>query len=207
VNSVYHYQANHNLHFPWVFNFSIKKSKVIRKRLGYAVSIAISLALFVLLTFFPFENLFVTFSSPKDSYEYYSFRKSNIQLVLEGNNCDFVVDCRDTDDTYLIIPKNADGWKVGIGANTKRISHQIFDGIVIYLYQYGNSNDYFLTIFDTNGGKINLSDDCNTQFYSLEKNNGLLDKTFITYYAHVPNLDPQYYIIANGEKIVVDQDR
>ena len=55
--------------------------------------------------------------------------------------------------------------------------------------------------------QINLSDDCNTQFYSLEKNNGLLDKTFITYYAHVPNLDPQYYIIANGEKIVVDQDR
>ena len=46
-----------------------------------------------LLGFFPFENLFVTFDSPKAAYNYYhTSEKSIIDIIVEGDACDFVVD-------------------------------------------------------------------------------------------------------------------
>ena len=39
------------------------------------------------------------------------------------------------------------------------------------------------------------------KFYSLKNSNKTLEKVFFTYYTHVTDLDSQYYIIVNGEKI------
>lgn len=180
----------------------IKKSKVIRKRMLYVIFTSISVALIAVLSFLPFENLFITFNSPKAAYEYFSFGKSNIELVVEGNNCDFVIDRKNHSDTYLIIPKTADGWKIGVGLNTKRIVQKLSNGITVYVYQYKNTSDYFITILDTNGGESTVLDDYDTKFYSLERNNDSLGKTFVTYYAHISNFNPQYSVIVNGNKIV-----
>lgn len=181
----------------------IKKSKAICKRVLYAVFTCISAALIVVSAFLPFENLFVTFNSRKAAYEYFNFGKSNIELAVEGDNCDFVVDRKNDSDTYLIIPKTENGWKVGIGLNTKRIVQKISDGIVVYVYQYKNTSDYFITVLNTNGGETSILDDYNTEFYSLKNENDLVGKTFVTYYAHIPDFNPQYSIIANGNKIVL----
>ena len=181
----------------------IKKSKVVCKRLLYVVFTSISVALIAVLAFLPFENLFITFNSPKAAYEYYNFGKSNIELVLEGNNCDFVIDRKNDSDTYLIIPKTTDGWKIGIGSNTKRIVQKLTNGITVYVYQYKNTSDYFITILDTNGGESTVLDDYNTEFSSLKRNNDFLGKTFVTYYAHISNFNPQYSVTVNGDKIVL----
>lgn len=181
----------------------VKKSKVIYKRILYVVFTSISVALIAVLAFLPFENLFITFNSPKAAYEYFSFGKSNIELVVEGNNCDFIIDHKRDSDTYLIIPKTADGWKIGIGLNTKRIVQKLSNGITVYVYQYKNTNDYFITIFDTNGGESKVSDDYNTKFYSLEKKNDFLGKTFVTYYAHISDFNLQYSVVVNGNKIAL----
>ena len=181
----------------------IKKSRVIRKRALYIVFTGISVALIAVLEIIPLENLFITFNSPKESYDYYNLSKSNIKLVVEGNNCDFVINRKNDTDTYLIIPKTADGWKIGIGLNTKRIVQKLFNGIIIYVYQYKDTSDYFITILDTNGGESIILDDYNTKFYSLERNNDPLGKTFVTYYAHISNLNPQYSVKVNGNNIVL----
>ncbi len=182
----------------------IRKSKAIRKRLMYVVFTSISVALISVLAFLPFENLFITFNSPKDAYEYYNFGKSNIELIVKGDDCDFIIDRKNSSDTYLIIPKTTGGWKIGIGSNTKRIVQKFSDGITVYVYQYKNTSDYFITILDTNGGEATISDDYNTKFYSLERNNDSLEKTFVTYYAHISNLNPQYSVTVNGNKIVLE---
>ena len=181
----------------------IKKSKVIRKGIRYAVFASISVVLVAVSAFLPFENLFVTFNSPEAAYEYYNVGKSNVELVVEGNNCDFVVDYKNDSDTYLIIPKTADGWKVGIGSDTKRIAQKLSDGITVYVYQYKNTNDYFITVLDTGGGESKVSDDYNTKFYSLEKSNDSIEKTFVTYYAHISNFNAQYSVVVNGNKIAL----
>lgn len=183
----------------------IKKSKIIRKRILYVVFTSISAVLIAVLAFLPFENLFVQFNSPKAAYEYYNFGKSNIELVVEGNGCDFVIDCKNDVDTYLLIPKTADGWKIGVGSNTKRIAHKFSDGVTVDVYCYKNTSDYFITILDTNGGESVVSDDYNTKFYSLERDNNHLGKTFVTYYAHIPYFNSQYSIIVNDNKIVLEK--
>ena len=186
----------------------IKKSQVIRKHILYILFTSLSVILIVVLAFLPFENLFVTFDSPKAAYEYFNLGKSNIELIVEGDDCDFIIDRKNDSYAYLIIPKTVDGWKIGVGSNTKRIVQKLSNGIVLYVYQYKNTSDYFITILDTNGGESNISDEYNTKFLSLERNNDSLGKTFVTYYAHITNLNPQYSVIVNDNKIVLgNQDR
>lgn len=182
---------------------AIKKSKAIHKNILYVVFTSISVMLVVALAFLPFENLFITFSSPKAAYEYYTLGKSNIQLVVEGNNCDLVIDRQSEADIYLIIPKMANGWKIGIGANTRRIIQKISKETIVYVYQYESTNDYFVTIFDKSGGESMISDEYGTSFLPLETYNEPLRKTFVTYYAHISDLDPEYSVIVNGNRIVL----
>lgn len=181
---------------------AIRKSKAIRKRVLYAVFTGLSMLLVVVLAFLPFENLFVTFDSPKAAYEYYIPGTSNIELIVEGDACDFVIDSKNDSDTYLMIPKTADGWKIGIGSNTKRIMQKISNGVVCYVYQYKNARDYFITILDTSGGQSTITDEYNTKFRPLERNNDSLKKSFVTYYAHIADFNPQYSVTVNGKKIV-----
>ena len=183
---------------------AIKKSPIIRKQLFYIGFASMSVILTTVLTFLPFENLFITFDSPKAAYAYFNPGESNIELVVEGNACDFIVDHKNNADTYLMIPKTADGWKIGIGARTNRVIQKVSDGIVIYVYQYKNTSDYFITIFDTNGGELTVSDALNTKFHSLKKSNDLLEQRFVTYYAHIPNLNPHYRIVVNDSAILLE---
>ena len=178
------------------------KIKTIRKRILNIVFTSMLIVLIAVLSFLPFENLFVTFDSAKAAYDYYNWGKSNIELVVEGNNCDLIIDRQKDVDTYLIIPKTADGWKIGIGLDTKRVVQKVSNGITVYVHQYKNTNDYFVTIFDTNGGKATISDDYNTMFYSLEKTNAALEKTFVVYYGHISDFDSKYHIVVNGSEIV-----
>ena len=177
------------------------KNKPINKVVQYVGSMLISLVLIVTLLFLPLENLAITFDSPKDAYEYYKGGKSNIKLVVDGEKCDLIVDCNGDTEAYLIIPKNAYGWKVGIGLDTKRIVQNVSNGIITYVYQYKNTNDYFITVFDVTGKEINISDNCKSEFYSLEKHNDFLSKTYITYYAHISNFNPQYKLLVNGNNL------
>lgn len=182
---------------------AIKNFKSIRKHILYIVFTGLSVLLIVVLTFIPFENLFITFDSLKAAYEYFNLGKSNIELIVEGENCDFIVDRKNDSDTYLIIPKTSDGWKIGVGSNTKRISQKLSNGIVLYVYQYKDTSDYFITILDTNGGESTISDEYNSKFFSLERYNDSLGKNFVTYYTHITNLNPQYSVIVNDNKIVL----
>ena len=181
----------------------IKKSKVGGKRRWYIGSFFISAVLVVISAFLPFENCLITFDSPKAAYEYFNLGKSNIELIVEGEDCDFIVDRKNDSDTYLIIPKTADGWKIGVGSNTKRILQKLSNGIVLYVYQYKDTSDYFITILDTNGGKATVSDEYNSEFRSVERSDKSLGKTFVTYYAHISGDVSPYSVTVNNRKITV----
>lgn len=183
------------------FTIVIKKAKTIMKTKLHIISICITLAFIVLLAHFPFENFFITFNSSKDAYEYVNIGDSNIELVVEGDNCDFVIDCKNDTDRYLIIPKTKNGWKIGIGADTKRIVQKTYNSTVIYVYQYKNTKDYFITVFDANEGALNIIDNCGSEFHSIMKENDYSGETFIIYFAHISSYGSQYNVQVNGTKI------
>ena len=169
------------------------------------VFFGITILLISTLALFPIENLFVTFNSPESVFNYYHFGNEGVDLVVEGDNCDFVIGKTDDSDTFLIIPKNDDGWKVGSGVDTRKAARKFSNGISITVYKYKNTNDYFITVFDSNGGISSVSDKYNTEFYYLEKDNDSLGKKYVTYYAHISDFGPQYSISVNGNEITIQE--
>lgn len=184
-----------------VCSIIVINKKAVKKRALYVIFTGISIALISVLAFFPFENLFITFDSPEKAFEYYNFGRYDTKIVVEGNDCDFVVGCKNDKDTYSIIPKTADGWKIGIGSNIIEISKVFYDGIIVRVFQYRNTDDYFVSVFNPAGGESDISDKFNTRFYSTARVNDTLDKKYVTYYAFVPDFDLQYSLNVNGEEI------
>ena len=68
----------------------IKRSKTVHKKALYIVFLCLSGLLPTVLSFIPFENSFITFKSLDSAY-HYVYGKSDIELVVEGDDCDFVV--------------------------------------------------------------------------------------------------------------------
>lgn len=184
----------------------IRKSKNGTKRKLYTILIIASILLTTALAFLPFENLIVTFPSPIAAYDYYYLPgKSDIELIVPGKTCDFIVDRQNVSDTDIIIfPKTDKGWKIGIGTNTKIIDHKISDEVSITVYQYKNTGEKFLTILCFDGDQASVSDAYNTKFYSLEGTKDPLGNTFVTYYAYIPNYDSQYCVMINDKIITIN---
>jgi len=180
----------------------ISKTKASCKRALYVVAVCFSVLLTTVLMFLPFENAFMTFDSAEEAYSYVNFGKSEATLVVEGNDSDLVVEREDDVYKYLIVPKTEDGWQVGIGSDTKMIEQRISEDISVHVYQYKDTNDYFITVLDTNGGALEISDSCSSEFIFLETANESVGKTFFTYYAHISEFNAEYCINANGVDII-----
>ena len=187
---------------------AVKKSKAVNKRAWRLVFAILSVVLTGLLGFFPFENLFVTFDSPKAAYNYYyTFEKSNIDLIVEGDTCDFVLGGKNgtVTQTALIIPKTTDGWKIGIGADIKHIVRKDYDKNDLSVIKYKNTNDYFVIIFNIKGEKLTITDEYNTQFFPMEKIIDSNGQTFVAYYGHITDFNSQYSVTVDGKKIVLGE--
>lgn len=168
----------------------IGKTHTIHKRWRFAVAFAAAAMGTTILALLPVENAFLTFSSPQSAYQYN--HTGDVKLVVSGEITDFVVGVQGDVDEYAILPKSDDGWKLGMGFDTKRIHQTVSDGIVVYVYQYKNTDDYYITILDTSGGPLELTDNRNSNFQCLEHTNEALDTTFYTYYGYIHDYDDSY---------------
>ena len=179
----------------------IIKSHTIYKRRWLIVSLVVALILTTISALIPIENAFVTFTSPQSAYNYNN--SGNVKLIVNGAKTDFVVASKGDTDVYIIVPKSDGGWKLGMGLDTKRIAQTISDGVSVYVYQYKNSGDYYITVLDTNGGPSEIIDTHSSKFQFLDKYNSELNKTFYTYYTYINGYDDQYALTVNGKTIKI----
>lgn len=182
----------------------IRKSRIIHKCRVSIIAFAISVILTTISSLVPIENALITFSSLESAYNYNNVGK--IKLVAEGDKTDFVVGTKSDTDVYTIVPKANGGWKIGMGLDTKEIVKTASDKITIYVYQYKNKNDYFVTVFDPKGDYLDITDNHNSEFKYLERYNSTLDKTFYTYYAYINEFDEQYALTVNGRLIKIQNN-
>lgn len=178
---------------------AIRKSRVIHKRKWFFITIFIAIIFTILSALIPVENAFVTFKSPKSAYNY--INSGDVKLIVNGETTDFVIGQNGDVDSYLIVPKSGEGWKLGMGFDTQRVRQLVSNGIAIYVYQYKHSSEYYITVLDTNGGISEISDNYNSEFTHLDKTNLALEKTFYTYYAYIGDLNDDYTITVNGNKL------
>ena len=80
----------------------------------------------------------------------------------------------------------------------------MYNSISVDVYQYKNTNDYFVAILDTNGGYSQITDSFNSKFSSLVQPIDVLEKTYVTYYTNIQDFTDEYWVNVNGEKIIVN---
>ena len=161
------------------------------------------------LSLIPFENLFFTFDSPQVAYKYMSSKRTEPVLVVSGQNCDFVIGQEADAKTYRIIPKTEDGWKLGTGLTTKHVAQTYAYGFYIYTYQYKDTNDYFIELYDPDRKIVELRDEYDSVFIPFEETffipsdagNTPSEMTSVTYYASIPDLDSMYSLTINGKPV------
>ena len=179
--------------------FLIGKIKSINAFRKLIITFMLSVILTTLSALIPLENVFVTFSSPESAYNYNHSGK--VKLIVNGSKTDFIVGEKNGTDVYLIVPKSDNGWKQGMGLGTKRICNKISDGITVYVYQYKNTDDYYIVLLNTNGGPLDITANNNSEFIYSESANSILNKTFYTYYAYLNSFNCQYTLTVNGENV------
>ena len=190
-----------------VFGCIKLKFKELIKTRRHKIYILVIAAIFsIIFMFIPFENLFITFSSPEKVFNYCYTKKTKAKLVVEGKDSDLVIGQDDDTHIYLIVPKVANGWKISNAINMKHISHTygMYNSTSVEVYQYKNTNDYFVSILDMNGGYSQITDSFNSKFSSLVQPIDVLEKTYVTYYTNIQDFTDEYWINVNGEKIIVN---
>jgi len=177
-----------------------KSKKIVRKRKWYVLSCILSLAFCTLLGLVYFENLFVTFDSPESAYIYYQ-NVSDIVATVDGTDSTLVVG-RTWDNSYnmLALPKENGGWKLDNTLHTKLIVNYFSADYSIIIYQYRNTNDYYVWITPLNGGSKEITDIYGSDFVAIEP---IGDDTIVRYLASVQQMDSQYWINIDGEQIFV----
>jgi len=185
--------------FILFINF-IKKSSIINKRKFCIISLIIFIIILTISTLFPIENIFLTFKTPGSAYNYrYS---GKVELILNGKQSSFIIGKKNNydDGTMDIIPKIKNGWKLSYSYKVKMIKKTYFDGIVISIYKNEDYNDYYINIYDTNGGLSKINDNCNSKFVHI-KETSYGGKNYYSYYAYIENFNKKYEVTI-GEKTI-----
>ena len=145
-----------------------------------------------ILMLIPVENVIIGFKSPETAFRYSSSRHADGNIVVTGNQSAFVVATKESTDIQLIVPKTKKGWGIGIGLHTKHVESLLIEGFAIDIYQYRDTGDFYIRVFDANGSSATIEDSCGSNFLVTEKRNDSVNKTYRTYYAYIPNYNEQY---------------
>ena len=132
----------------------IRKKKIMNSRRWTVIAFVSAILLTTIAALIPIENLFITFSSPDSAYHYNHLGK--VRLIVPGQQTDFVVGNDGESDIYVIVPKKSDRWQIGMGTDLKCAFQTTSEGIDLYVYQYKKSDDYYVIVFDANGGASNI---------------------------------------------------
>lgn len=133
----------------------IKYTKTIYKRkccIAAFIAVSITVSLLYLI---PFENAFITFSTPEKAFRYTN--SWDIDNIVSGTETSFVIASKNNVNTYKIVPKTQKCWKLASIA-TKDMFQYFCNGISIHIYRYKNSSDYYIALFVLMAGQINITD-------------------------------------------------
>ncbi len=186
-----------------VLSIIFRKSNSLKlKNKSIPLSLVISIILTVILSFVPFENAFMSFSSPQKAFSY-SY-DSEIKAILDGENSTMIIADDNNTDQIDIIPKTKekDKWKIGMGYNIKSVANLKGNGFYVFIDTYDKSKDYYIYITTMNMENCEITDNCNSEFQLIpDKPNSY----YKNYAAYIKNFNKNYSIFINNEEIKLSE--
>ncbi len=175
----------------------IKKQRLKNERRNRIIAFISAMVLTTLFSLFPVENAFVSFPTAEKAYAYNHTGK--VKLTVNGNDSDFIVGEKGNTDVYAIIPKTNNRFKIGMGTDMRQVFKKTSDGISVCVYRFKETDDYYISVFDADGGETEITDNCNSVFEYTSSFNSALNKKFYTYYAFIENYNDGYSVSVNGK--------
>jgi hypothetical protein len=149
---------------------------------------------------FPVENLFITFQTPEKAFRY-EHMTGRIQGIMQGKASCFIL-YTDMNGAYshMICHKNEKGYKLAArGFSNQSYRSEVGAIPTIEVYNARNTKDFYIVCW-FHSEELSISDNRNTEFLQLYDNNAPANINMITY-GYVENMDSDYYLIVDGEKI------
>ena len=178
-----------------------KKNKLSKwyKLFNIAVIIIVSFGFSAAISW-PIENLFVSFDSPEAAYRY--LKDDSIIQVVDGKDTTLVVA-----EGSQIIPKadetdgNAGRWKLPVPNATTFRYKDAGNGILVFLYHYKDTSEYYLDICTWSTEPIQVSDSLASEFSFTEKMIPLTDQKSVECFAYIPDPPKDYWVKVNDQTI------
>ena len=119
-----------------------------------------------------------------------------IEFVLEGECSARVFSWNsDNERSGMTVARSKNGWKLCQRVSTKNVESQYVEGVTILIDRYRDIQDYYLTVFNIKGEKLNIRDNRNSNFIcSQDRKSG-----YYGYYAYVHNYNEQYQLVVDGK--------
>lgn len=111
-------------------------------------------------------------------------------MVVTGERCDLVIGNQNQKDVLMILPKADKGWKLAAGTDTRQVAHTVSNGIAIGVYQFKNTDDYFVTVSNLPENVSSISDSLGSMFVYR-------DDTVSGYYANIHGWSQDYVLTIN----------
>ena len=176
------------------------KSTLIHKKLVSLLSIILCLAIVTASAMFPVENLFISFQSPENVFQYTEFGK--IENMIYGENSCMVLYTSGSSSSHSILPKTEKGYQIPGYFTSKRISHRLDEKGCFDVYSVSGTKDYYVI------ASVNQKAEASA-FAVLDKHGEEMkcsifrgnDTDFLYIYIH--DLSEECYLSVQGEKILI----
>ncbi len=172
-----------------------------------------TIIIYVILCFFPFENLFYSFPTPQAAFEYQT-DGGDIIDVIEGNESAVIIYSKENNTSFYVTKKSDSGWKLGsmiLGIPVKfgDVNLESSKDFSMILCKAPNTTESILIIdeytYPTLHSNTVITDSQGTTFEQLPilREGDKLSNT-IFHYAVVQSNDPNYEVIINGERVKIE---
>lgn len=187
----------------WIFILSlglcvIRRSGIKNKKRCGAILAVMSMVMMSLSAMVPVENAFVTFSTVEDAYCY--MHNENIAATSNGSQTALVIGRDNEKYTFSAVLRSNDGWKLGtgIGLSSDTI---VSDGIVIQIYRYQNTADYYITVEAADGVRLNVSDSVGSHYQCMINEDTVSGEQYYMYYVCVTAPAESYSVNVNNRLV------
>lgn len=146
----------------------------------------------------PFEDTFLSFSSPIAAYSYCN--TGSVMIVVDGQQSSMVVSIEGNNSTSnRIFPKTGNEWKLGSLLAQGRVYNKSLGKYCLSVYQYRETKDYYVLVEDYTGTATEVSDSENSVFQSFP----ITYADYCYSYTCIQDFDENYMLTINGEKIML----
>lgn len=179
----------------------ITQNKNYSKKTGNIISFIISCIISSVLALVPFENCFVTFSSPEAAFKYETI--GDMGACINGEKSSMILYTHHEAMAVSILPKNKSGWKLGTYFTYRKVLDKFIGTLVVSIFNFDNSKDYYVMVYDTSESKniLCVSDNKSSSFEHYSRYG------IASYVAYVKKYDNNYSLkvgdnVINIEKLI-----